>query len=105
MITLPMFRKDSATESGWEAASVGAAVPSWTHSWHTQKPAASQIIASLTRKRIAEREADIRSLPLTQTEKDNALAKCRLSLRAWRTKKPMLCLHAITDGDGHPLGG
>ena len=27
MITLPMFRKDSATESGWEAVSAGAAVP------------------------------------------------------------------------------
>ena len=46
----------------------------------------SQIIASLTRERIAEREAEIRSLPWTQTEKDNALAKCRLGLRSWRTK-------------------
>ena len=63
----------------------------------------SQIIVSLTRERIAEREAETHNLPCTQTEKDNAVAKCRLSLRAWRTKKPMLCLHAITDEDGHPV--
>ena len=55
----------------------------------------SKIIASLTRERIAEREAEIHSLPWTQTEKDNASA-CRLSLRAWRTKKPMLCLQTAT---------
>ena len=42
-------------------------------------------------------------LPWTQTEKDNALAKCRLGLRAWRIKKSVLCLHAVTDEDGHPL--
>ena len=36
-------------------------------------------------------------------EKDNALAKCRLGLRAWRPKKPMLCLHAVTEEDGHSL--
>ena len=63
----------------------------------------TQIVASLTRERITEREAEIRDLPWTQTEKDNALAKCRLGLRAWRAKKPMLCLHALTDEDGHPL--
>ena len=45
----------------------------------------------------------MQSFPWTQTEKDNALAKCRLELRAWRTKKPMLCLHAVTDEDGQPL--
>ena len=39
----------------------------------------------------------------TKTEKDNALAKCRLGLRAWRAKKPMLCLHAVTDEDGLSL--
>ena len=27
--------------SGWEVASAGAAFPSWTHSWNTQKPAAT----------------------------------------------------------------
>ena len=36
-------------------------------------------------------------------EKDNVLAKCRLGLRAWRAKKTMLCFHAVTDEDGHPL--
>ena len=52
----------------------------------------SQIIASLTRERIAEREAGHR-------RKKTALAKCRLGLLAWRAKKPMLCLHAVTDED------
>ena len=48
----------------------------------------SQIIASLTRERIEERQAAIHNFPRTQTEKDNALAKCRLGLRAWRTALP-----------------
>ena len=63
----------------------------------------NQIIASLTRESLAEREAELGSLSWTQTEKDNALAKCRLGLRAWCAKKPMLCLHAVTDEDGHLL--
>ena len=63
----------------------------------------SQIIASLTREGHAEREAEIRNLSWTQTERYNALAKCRRGLRAWRSKKPILCLHAVTDEDGHPL--
>ena len=58
---------------------------------------------SLTRKSIAERVAAVHDLPWTQTEKDNALAKCRLSLRAWVSKKPMLCFHAVTDEEGRPL--
>ena len=33
--------EDSATEFGWEVASASAAVPSWTPSWSTQKPAAT----------------------------------------------------------------
>ena len=33
--------KNSVTESGWEVASADAAVPSWNHSWNTQKPAAT----------------------------------------------------------------
>ena len=41
-------------------------------------------------------------LPL-ETETDNALAKCRLSLRASVSKKPMLCFHAVTDEEGRPL--
>ena len=64
----------------------------------------SQIIASLTRESLAEREAETRNLPWTQTEKDSALAKCRIGLRAWRAKKPMLCLHAVTNEDGHQPG-
>ena len=63
----------------------------------------SQIIAALTRENLAEQEAEIGNLPWTQTEKDNAMAKCRLGLRAWRAKRLMLCLHAVTDEDGHPL--
>ena len=63
-----------------------------------------QIIANLTRENLAEREAEIRNLLWTQTEKDNAPAKCRLGLRAWRVKKPTLCLHADTDEDGQSLG-
>ena len=47
----------------------------------------SQIIANLTRENLAEREAEISNLPCTQTEKDNALARCRIGQRAWRTKK------------------
>ena len=62
-----------------------------------------QIIATLTRENLAEREAEIGNLPWTQTEKDDALAKCSLGLRAWRATKPMLCLRAVTDEDGHPL--
>ena len=50
-----------------------------------------------------QNEKEIGNLLWTQTEKDNALAECRLGLRAWRTEKPMLCLHAVADEDGHPL--
>ena len=63
----------------------------------------SQIIGSLTRESTAEREVAVHDLPWTHTEKDNALAKCRLSLRAWVSKKPMLSLHAVTDEEGRPL--
>ena len=51
--------------------------------------------------RLLRRESDVHNLPWTQAEKDNALAK--FSLRAWRTKKPVLCLHAVTAEDGHPM--
>ena len=63
----------------------------------------SQIIASLARENIAEREAAVHNLTWTQTENDNALARCRLSLRAWVPKKPMLCLHAVTGDEGRPI--
>ena len=59
----------------------------------------SQIIASLTRENLTEREAQIGNLPWTQTEKDNALAKCRLGLRARHGKRPVLSLHAVSDED------
>ena len=60
-------------------------------------------MASLTRENIAEREAAVHNLPWMQTEKDNALAKCGLSLRAWVPKKRMLCLHGVTEDEGRPL--
>ena len=63
----------------------------------------SQIIANLTRENRAEREAEITNLPATQTEKGTAVARCRIGQRAWRIKKPVLCLSAVTDEDGHPL--
>ena len=47
----------------------------------------SQILANLTRENLAEREAEIKNLPWTQTEKDNALARRRIGHRAWRVKK------------------
>ena len=63
----------------------------------------SQIIANLTRETLAEREAEITNLPWTQTEKDTASASCRGGQRAWRNKKPVLSLSAVTDEEGHPL--
>ena len=63
----------------------------------------SQIIAHLTRENLTEREAEITNLTSTQTEKDNALARCRIGQCAWRTKKTVLCLSAVTDEEGHPL--
>ena len=63
----------------------------------------SQIIANLTRESLEEREAEITNLPWTLTEKDTALARCRGGQRAWRNKKPVLSLSAVTDEEGHPL--
>ena len=63
----------------------------------------SKIIANLIREHLAEREAEITNLPWTQTEKDNALARCRVGQRAWRAKKTVLCLNAVTDKDGHVI--
>ena len=34
-------------------------------------------------RRLVQREAEIRNLPWTETEKDNALTKCKHGLRAW----------------------
>ena len=63
----------------------------------------SQIIANLTCETLAEREAEITILPWTQTEKDTALARSTGGQRAWRNKKPVLSLSAVTDEEGHPL--
>ena len=64
----------------------------------------SQIIAGLTRENLEAREAEVSNLPWTQTEKDIALARCRSGQRAWRNKKPVLSLSAVTDEEGHPFG-
>ena len=61
------------------------------------------IFASLTRENLATRETEVSTFPCTQTEKDIALARCRSSQLAWRNKKPVLTLSAITDEEGHPL--
>ena len=63
----------------------------------------SQIIANLSRQNLAERESETTNLSWTQTEKDNALARCRIGQRACAQKKPVLCLSAVTDEGGHPL--
>ena len=63
----------------------------------------SQIIASLTRESLEAREAEVSTLPWTQTEKDTALASCRSGQRAWGNKKPVLTLSAVTDEEGHSL--
>ena len=53
---------------------------------------------------LAEREAEITNLPWTQTEKDNALGRCRSGQRAWRNKKTCArSLSAVTHEEGHPL--
>ena len=60
-------------------------------------------LRNLTRETLAEREAEITNLPWTQTEKNTASARCRGGQRAWRNKKPVLSLSAVTDEEGHPL--
>ena len=63
----------------------------------------SQSIASLTCENLEARETEVSNLPWTQTEKDTGLARCRSGQRAWRNKKPVLSLSAVTDEEGHPL--
>ena len=60
----------------------------------------SQIFASLTCKNLEAREAEVSTLPWTQTEKDIALTRCGKGQRAWRNKKPVLTLSAVTDEEG-----
>ena len=57
----------------------------------------SQIVASLE-----AREAEVSTLPWTQTEKDIALARCRSGQRVWRNKKPVLSLSAVTEKRATP---
>ena len=40
---------------------------------------------------------------LVKTDEDIALARCRSGQRAWRNKKLVLTLSAVTDEEGHPL--
>ena len=63
----------------------------------------SQIIANFTRETLEECEAEITNVLRKQTEKDTPLARCRGRQRAWRNKKSVLSLSAITDEEGHPL--
>ena len=63
----------------------------------------SQIVANLTRENLAEPEAEITNLLGRRQKKDAALARCRGGQRAWRNKKPVLSLSAVTDEEGHPL--
>ena len=48
------------------------------------------------RENLAEREAEVTNLPWTQTEKGDALAKCGIGQRAWRTKKTSASVSALT---------
>ena len=61
-----------------------------------------QIITSLTCENLEAREAEVSTLPRTQTEKDIALARCRSGQRAWCNKKPVLTFSVVTDEEGHP---
>ena len=63
----------------------------------------SQIIANLTRETLEEREAEVTNLPWDADRKNTASARCRSGQRAWRNKKLVLSLSAVTDEEGHPL--
>ena len=63
----------------------------------------SDLATCLTRENLATRETEVSTFLCTQTEKDIALARCRKSQRAWRNKKPVLTLSAVTDEEGHTL--
>ena len=56
-----------------------------------------------TRENLEAREAEVSTLPWTQTEKVIALARYRSGQRTWRNKKPVLSLSAVTDEEGHSL--
>ena len=63
----------------------------------------AKIIASLTRDNIAAREDAMYNKPWSQTEKDEALARCRRSQRARCVPNTQLTLHTVTDEEGRPL--
>ena len=63
----------------------------------------SHIFASHTRQNLEAREAEVSTLPWTQTENDTVLDRCRGGQHAWRKKKHVLSLSAVTDDEGHPL--
>ena len=64
----------------------------------------SQIFASLTRENLKAREAEVSTLPWTQTEKKTLLwLDVGMANVPGATKKPVLTLSAVTDEEGHPL--
>ena len=63
----------------------------------------AKLLLALLVKNLQAREAEVSTLPWTQTEKYIALARCRSGQRAWRNKKPVLSLSAVTDEEGHTL--
>ena len=63
----------------------------------------ARLLRTLLVNYLAEREAEITNLPWTQIEIDTALARCRGGHRAWRNKKLVFSLSAVTDEEGHPL--
>ena len=58
----------------------------------------SQLVKTFRHVKLAE----VSSVPWTQTEKDIALIRCRSGQRAWRNKKLVLSLSAVTDEKGTP---
>ena len=62
-----------------------------------------QMFARLSRENQETRETEVSTHPWTQTEKDIALARCRNGQRAWRNKKLVLTLSAVTDEEGDLL--
>ena len=63
----------------------------------------SQIIASLTREMKTLKNVRLRSHTSLGRKQKKTLRRCRSGERAWRNKKPVLSLSAVTDEEGHPL--
>ena len=62
----------------------------------------SNIFASFSRENLQAREAEVSTLPWTQTE-NSALSRCRNCQRVWRNRKLVLTLSADTDEEDHSL--